>query len=53
MKFCEVGFVTSRKDVAPLAGAWIEIMSNVNISCVSAVAPLAGAWIEMTKNAIG
>ena len=33
--------------VAPLAGAWIEIMSKVSISCVSAVAPLAGAWIEI------
>ena len=34
--------------VAPLAGAWIEIMSKVSISCVSAVAPLAGAWIEIS-----
>ena len=34
-------------DVAPLAGAWIEIVPCKYIESVSAVAPLAGAWIEM------
>ena len=34
-------------DVAPLAGAWIEIvMRPVDVSA-TAVAPLAGAWIEI------
>ena len=33
--------------VAPLAGAWIEII-NINIQyIVILVAPLAGAWIEI------
>ena len=35
------------ENVAPLAGAWIEIRSG-NLPCsTSQVAPLAGAWIEM------
>ena len=34
-------------DVAPLAGAWIEILSDSNICCDVVVAPLAGAWIEI------
>ena len=34
--------------VAPLAGAWIEIMKNEIIGAENIVAPLAGAWIEMT-----
>ena len=33
--------------VAPLAGAWIEIVQNVNKSTGGTVAPLAGAWIEI------
>ena len=33
--------------VAPLAGAWIEILRRrTSAGCLS-VAPLAGAWIEM------
>ena len=34
--------------VAPLAGAWIEIVYDWKIGKTSRVAPLAGAWIEMT-----
>ena len=34
-------------EVAPLAGAWIEIDCLEHVSAVSFVAPLAGAWIEM------
>ena len=36
-----------RLDVAPFAGAWIEIcpVSRSNVPCL--VAPFAGAWIEM------
>ena len=33
--------------VAPLAGAWIEILGCASGIYVPAVAPLAGAWIEI------
>ena len=34
--------------VAPLAGAWIEIIDNPDFEDTAyAVAPLAGAWIEI------
>ena len=33
--------------VAPLAGAWIEIILPSVLLLAAAVAPLAGAWIEM------
>ena len=33
--------------VAPLAGAWIEILNTVLLCVSQQVAPLAGAWIEM------
>ena len=33
--------------VAPLAGAWIEILRGNLFAITIAVAPLAGAWIEM------
>ena len=35
--------------VAPLAGAWIEIVSEFEKLPPADVAPLAGAWIEMEK----
>ena len=38
-------------EVAPSAGAWIEIQQNSRRSAVSRVAPSAGAWIEMPKRA--
>ena len=34
--------------VAPLAGAWIEILIKIDESGYEEVAPLAGAWIEIT-----
>ena len=34
-------------DVAPLAGAWIEITINILTDDDNKVAPLAGAWIEI------
>ena len=35
--------------VAPLAGAWIEIVyAELDLSLDQIVAPLAGAWIEMS-----
>ena len=33
--------------VAPLAGAWIEIATNLVCMNIIPVAPLAGAWIEI------
>ena len=36
--------------VAPLAGAWIEIISRIGANFLDAVAPLAGAWIEIIKS---
>ena len=35
--------------VAPLAGAWIEILFSLSSNKFACVAPLAGAWIEITK----
>ena len=37
--------------VAPLAGAWIEILSGNSSRYSSPVAPLAGAWIEIPSAA--
>ena len=34
--------------VAPLAGAWIEMVLERNAYELFTVAPLAGAWIEMS-----
>ncbi len=34
--------------VAPLAGAWIEIIETMETLHASEVAPLAGAWIEIS-----
>ena len=33
--------------VAPLAGAWVEILGRVYDSTKALVAPLAGAWVEI------
>ncbi len=35
--------------VAPLAGAWIEMIMFSGQAGAGKVAPLAGAWIEITK----
>ena len=34
-------------EVAPLVGAWIEIIVDINDDFDAEVAPLVGAWIEM------
>ena len=39
--------------VAPLAGAWIEIMMNLILRLQKYVAPLAGAWIEIIVGGYG
>ena len=33
--------------VAPLAGAWIEMIDDLETAPFEIVAPLAGAWIEI------
>ncbi len=38
-----------RGNVAPLAGAWIEIRLILVRDCPRCVAPLAGAWIEIDR----
>ena len=43
------GMFPTKNQVAPLAGAWIEIMITESDSNGNVVAPLAGAWIEMEK----
>ena len=37
-----------RRNVAPFAGAWIEIEKRCKWRSHNIVAPFAGAWIEMT-----
>ena len=39
----------SRVNVAPHAGAWIEIDADNNVWEPGIVAPHAGAWIEMER----
>ena len=34
--------------VAPLVGAWIEIIQVASLQAASVVAPLVGAWIEIS-----
>ena len=34
--------------VAPLAGAWVEIITYNGSSATLLVAPLAGAWVEIS-----
>ena len=43
-------FYTTKEvaEVAPFAGAWIEIYIVLYIQEIQKVAPFAGAWIEIT-----
>ncbi len=45
----KAGLVLSIFAVAPLAGAWIEILPAASPAGYAPVAPLAGAWIEIAK----
>ena len=40
---------TELEIVAPLAGAWIEILESKGMDSNTFVAPLAGAWIEIRE----
>ena len=41
--------ILSQIHVAPLAGAWIEIVFGICYFVTKNVAPLAGAWIEILE----
>ena len=45
----QVTHLYSFEQVAPRAGAWIEIALIVDVSVDSPVAPRVGAWIEITR----
>ena len=48
LKFLTASQMSFASPVAPLAGAWIEILLWFWLKCtVTFVAPLAGAWIEI------
>ena len=49
MKCDEVGKWMPPGVVAPLAGAWIEMIVSHPNRIYMMVAPLAGAWIEMQE----
>ena len=36
--------------VAPLVGAWIEIVPSPSPATIATVAPLVGAWIEIVQS---
>ena len=48
---CDIGFLKwASQQVAPFAGAWIEIVLFGNCCRVLRVAPFAGAWIEISSS---
>ena len=47
LKWLSVDHLQDCCPVAPLVGAWIEIMLPPPIRKLIAVAPLVGAWIEI------
>ena len=50
MKFDFYAASEGAASVAPLAGAWVEIVSGLYGSNGGHVAPLAGAWVEINKS---
>ena len=49
LKFNSFGTTFDWTNVAPLVGAWIEIVVRQRLSYKLGVAPLVGAWIEITS----
>ena len=49
MKSCILEQLEKEKNVAPFAGAWIEIMLDDGKPVKMIVAPFAGAWIEISE----
>ena len=52
MKFSENDFSDEDKIVAPLVGAWIEILTSLQKQYNTRVAPLVGAWIEICYHSL-
>ena len=52
LKFVASNKLCAQTFVAPLAGAWIEILKLVILYNHNKVAPLAGAWIEIQNTKI-
>ena len=52
MKYHHLIMSKMDRDVAPLAGAWIEISVPKWLHRLGYVAPLAGAWIEIVLKLI-
>ena len=49
LKYRVAAFARSPTAVAPLVGAWIEIIPKERYDHMVEVAPLVGAWIEMMQ----
>ena len=49
LKLFDSAFEVSVAPVAPLVGAWIEIITRKMKTAKYMVAPLVGAWIEIGK----
>ena len=47
LKFVQQEVINYHLEVAPYAGAWIEIMHQLTDRASEKVAPYAGAWIEI------
>ena len=47
MKYLCVNNISKSWNVAPLVGAWIEIVRGLGRTWKNTVAPLVGAWIEI------
>ena len=52
MKYTCVNLFLLGGNVAPLVGAWIEILFQIFFRKLAVVAPLVGAWIEITATKI-
>ena len=48
LKFLAAFGPMRRGEVAPFAGAWIEIVISLSAASNTHVAPFAGAWIEIS-----
>ena len=49
MKCVNLDTENNAEAVAPLVGAWIEIIKKRCVFKISGVAPLVGAWIEILR----
>lgn len=53
MKFVDTNIGKASWNVAPPAGAWVEIRIGLTLCPSDGVAPLAGAWIEISNRKRG